>query len=85
MEIGLLDINGTLPCFEGFGSLPTKIIDEKNIFEIKDLDMLVIPGGSIVESGSLTENLKKEILEFNGYIIGICSGFQILSERNNFV
>lgn len=81
MEIGLLDIKGTLPCFEGFGSLPTKIIDEENIFEIKDLDMLVIPGGSIVESGSLTENLKKEILEFNGYIIGICSGFQILSEK----
>ncbi|EHP87215.1 AAA family ATPase [Methanotorris formicicus] len=81
MEIGILDIKGSLPCFENFGNLPTKIIDENNIKDIKDLDMLIIPGGSIVESKSINENLKKEIMDFDEYIIGICSGFQILSEK----
>ncbi|WP_048057866.1 cobyrinic acid a,c-diamide synthase [Methanothermococcus okinawensis] len=81
MEIGILDIKGSLPCFESFGNLPTKIIDENNFSEIKDLNMLIIPGGSLVESGSLNENLKKHILEYDGIIVGICSGFQILSEK----
>lgn len=81
MEIGLIDIKGTLPCFENFGNLPTKIIDENNISEIKDLEMLIIPGGSIVESGSFTDEFKKEILDFDNYVVGICSGFQILSEK----
>lgn len=81
MEIGILDIKGSLPCFENFGNLPTKIIDENNTKEIKDLNMLIIPGGSLVESKSLNNNLKKHIIEFDGYIIGICSGFQILSEK----
>ncbi|ABO35950.1 cobyrinate a,c-diamide synthase [Methanococcus maripaludis C5] len=81
MEIGLIDIKGTLPCFENFGNLPTKIIRENNISEIKDLEMLIIPGGSIVESGSFTDDFKKQILDFDNYIVGICSGFQILSEK----
>ena len=45
MDIGIIDIKGSLPCFEGFGGLPTKIIDENNTSEIKDLNMLIIPGG----------------------------------------
>jgi cobyric acid synthase len=81
MEIGLIDIKGSLPCFENFGNLPTKIIDESNIDEIKDLNMLIIPGGSLIESGSLSESLKKNIVEFDGLLLGICSGFQILSEK----
>ncbi|WP_459201569.1 cobyrinic acid a,c-diamide synthase [Methanococcus sp. CF] len=81
MEIGLIDIKGTLPCFEDFGNLPTKIIQENNVSEIKDLEMLIIPGGSIVESGSFTNDLKKQLLNFDNYIVGICSGFQILSEK----
>jgi cobyric acid synthase len=81
MEIGLIDIKGTLPCFENFGNLPTKIIHENNISKIKDLEMLIIPGGSIVESGSFTDEFKKQILDFDNYIVGICSGFQILSEK----
>ncbi|ADC69259.1 Cobyrinic acid ac-diamide synthase [Methanocaldococcus sp. FS406-22] len=81
MEIGILDIKGSLPLFEDFGNLPTKIIDEKNYKEIKDLDVLIIPGGSLVESKSLNEGIKNEILNFAGYIIGICSGFQILSKK----
>ena len=81
MDIGLIDIKGSLPCFENFGNLPTKIIDEDNIAEIRDLNILIIPGGSLVESGSLSEQLKKNITEFDGIILGICSGFQILSEK----
>jgi len=46
MEIGILDIKGALPCFENFGNLPTKIIDENNVKIIDDLDMLIIPEGS---------------------------------------
>ncbi|ACV24193.1 AAA family ATPase [Methanocaldococcus fervens] len=81
MEIGILDIIGSLPLFEDFGNLPTKIIDEKNYKEIKNLDALIIPGGSLVESKSLNDDIKKEIINFDGYIIGICSGFQILSKK----
>ncbi|WP_292460808.1 cobyrinic acid a,c-diamide synthase [Methanothermococcus sp.] len=81
MDIGIIDIKGSLPCFESFGNLPTKIIDENNTSEIKDLNMLIIPGGSLVESDSLNEKLKKHIIEFDGIILGICSGFQILSEK----
>lgn len=53
MEIGILDIKGSLPLFEDFGNLPTKIITENNYKEIKDLDALIIPGGSLIESKSL--------------------------------
>ncbi len=81
MEIGILDIKGSLPLFEDFGNLPTKIIDEKNYKEIKDLNTLIIPGGSLIESKSLNNELKNEIINFDGYIIGICSGFQILSKK----
>jgi len=81
MEIGLLDIKGSLPSFERFGNLPTVLITEKNIDIIKDLGMLIIPGGSLIESNSLNETLKKEIIEFDGILLGICSGFQILSNK----
>ena len=81
MEIGILDIRGSLPLFEDFGNLPTKIITEDNYKEIKDLDALIIPGGSLVESKSLDEGLRREITDFDGYIIGICSGFQILAKK----
>ena len=81
MEIGILDIKGSLPLFEDFGNLPTKIIDEKNYKEIKDLNALIIPGGSLIESKSLNNELKNDIINFDGYIIGICSGFQILSKK----
>ncbi|MBW9222585.1 cobyrinic acid a,c-diamide synthase [Methanothermococcus sp. SCGC AD-155-C09] len=81
MEIGLLDIKGSLPAFERFGNLPTVLITEKNIDVIKDLDMLILPGGSLIESNSLNEKLKKQVIEFDGILLGICSGFQILSNK----
>ncbi|WP_423793378.1 cobyrinic acid a,c-diamide synthase [Methanocaldococcus indicus] len=78
--IGILDVKGSLPCFEDFGNLPTKIIDENNYKEIKDLELLIIPGGSLIESG-LREEIKKEIINFDGYIFGVCSGFQLLGKK----
>ncbi|MBW9223918.1 cobyrinic acid a,c-diamide synthase [Methanothermococcus sp. SCGC AD-155-E23] len=81
MEIGILDIKGALPSFENFGNLPTLAVREDNLHVIKDLDMLIIPGGSLIESLSLNEKLKKYLLEFEGILFGVCSGFQVLSKR----
>ncbi|HID47169.1 MAG TPA: cobyrinic acid a,c-diamide synthase [Methanothermococcus okinawensis] len=81
MEIGILDIKGALPCFENFGNLPTVAVNEDNIHIVKDLDMLIIPGGSLIESLSLNEPLKKHLLEFDGILFGVCSGFQVLSKK----
>jgi cobyric acid synthase len=44
--------------------------------------MLIIPGGSLVESQSIKGNVEREILrmaELGKFVLGICSGFQILS------
>jgi cobyric acid synthase len=44
--------------------------------------MMIIPGGSLVESQSVKEGIEKEILKMadkGKFILGICSGFQILS------
>jgi cobyric acid synthase len=44
--------------------------------------MFIIPGGSLVESQSVTDGIKKEILKMadaGKFVLGICSGFQILS------
>ncbi len=79
MEIGILDIKNALPLFERFGNLPTCVIDETNYKLIKDLDMLIIPGGSLIE-GNFSNRLERYILDYEGLLLGICSGFQILSE-----
>jgi cobyric acid synthase len=65
-KIGFLYVKGTLPMFEDFGNLPTHIVRNHgmiNGFKIhKDLDGLIIPGGSIIESQVLVKNLKKRSL-----------------------
>ena len=56
-KIGLVYLPGALPCFEDFGNLPTDLVcadalvDGKPASEV--LDMLIIPGGSLVESQSV--------------------------------
>ncbi|MBP2144506.1 cobyric acid synthase [Methanococcus voltae] len=81
MEIGLLSVKNTLPFFENFGNLPTKLISESNMKDISDLDLFIIPGGSLIECNNLLNNdeFKNTLSKFNGYILGICSGFQLLS------
>jgi cobyric acid synthase len=48
------------------------------------LDMLIIPGGSLVESQSVNSVVSREILkmaEAGKFVLGICSGFQVLANR----
>jgi cobyric acid synthase len=86
----LVYVPGALPCFEGFGSLPTDLIQEDGRVDGKPaseiLDMLIIPGGSLVESQSITDNMLEEITkmaDFGKFVLGICSGFQILAKATD--
>jgi cobyric acid synthase len=86
----LIYVPGSLPCFEGFGNLPTDLILEDGLVDGKPasevLDLLIIPGGSLVESQSITEAITKEIKKMadsSKFVLGICSGFQILSNATD--
>ena len=90
MDIGLVYIKGSLPVFENFGKLPTKIVKETGLVEGKKahkvLDGLIIPGGSIVESQSVSNDLAQEILKMEQeglFILGMCSGFQVLANKTD--
>ncbi len=85
-RIGLAYLPGALPCFEAFGNLPTDLVREDGLVEgkpaSKTLDFVIIPGGSLVESQTVKNGIAKEIRKMaeNGkFVLGICSGFQILS------
>jgi len=87
-NIGLLYVKGSLPLFENFGNLPTHIVKGNGLVKGKKahefLDGIIIPGGSIIESQSIGNDLKKEIrmMERDGkFILGMCSGFQLLSNK----
>ncbi len=60
--------------------------DEK---ELKDFDCVILPGGfsygDYLRSGALAKfssimNAVKEFAKYGGYVLGICNGFQILTE-----
>ncbi len=81
---------GALPAFENFGNLPTNLIREDGLVKGKPasevLDLLIIPGGSLVESQSITDNITKEIkkmVDAGKFVLGICSGFQILAKTTD--
>ena len=85
-RIGLVYVPGALPCFEAFGNLPTDIIQEDGLIgntpASEVLDMLIIPGGSLVESGTIKGRLEDEIVKMadaKKFVLGICSGFQVLA------
>ncbi|MCW4005323.1 MAG: AAA family ATPase [Candidatus Bathyarchaeota archaeon] len=85
--MGLAYLPGALPCFEAFGNLPTHLVLEDGLVEGKPaaevLDMIIIPGGSLVESQSIKSGVMREILKMadsGRFVLGICSGFQILSQ-----
>jgi cobyric acid synthase len=89
-RIGLIYLPGALPCFEGFGNLPTDLVcadaqvDGKPASQV--LDMLIIPGGSLVESQSINPQITKEInrmAETGKFILGVCSGFQVLAKQTD--
>ncbi|MBM4401505.1 MAG: cobyrinic acid a,c-diamide synthase, partial [Crenarchaeota archaeon] len=89
-RIGLAYLPGALPCFEEFGNLPTDIVREDGRVHNKQaseaLDMLIIPGGSLVESQSIKDSLIREILRMadaGKFVLGICSGLQVLSKATD--
>jgi len=89
-RIGLVYLSGALPCFEDFGNLPTDIVREDGLIDGKPasevLDMLIIPGGSLVESQSVNPRISREILKMadaGKYLLGICSGFQVLAKQTD--
>ncbi|MDR3063032.1 MAG: AAA family ATPase [Methanobrevibacter sp.] len=90
MKIGMTYIKGALPGFETFGNLPTDIVKSNGLVNgvpaNKELDGLIIPGGSIVESESITNDLAIEIKKMANdgkLIFGICSGFQVISSSTD--
>ncbi|MDI6643985.1 MAG: AAA family ATPase [Methanobacteriaceae archaeon] len=90
MNIGLVYVKGSVPAFENFGNLPTKLVKETGLVDgkkaHKELDGLIIPGGSIVESQSISKDLAQEILKMEqegSFILGMCSGFQVLANKTD--
>ena len=86
-RIGLVYMPGALPCFEDFGNLPTDLVREDGTVNGKPaseaLDMIIIPGGSLVESQSINNTIIREInrmAKAGKFVLGICSGFQILAK-----
>ena len=91
MKIGITYIKGSLPGFENFGNLPTDIVTSNGMVNglkaSSELDALIIPGGSLIESGEVSPDLSFEIKKMASDgkpIIGICAGFQVLSNWVNF-
>lgn len=89
-KIGLTYIKGAIPGFENFGNLPTDFVDSNGMVNgnkaSEELDALIIPGGTIVESNDYSSDLKKEIktMAKDGKpVIGICGGFQLLSNQTD--
>ena len=87
-KIGLAYINGSVPGFEDFGNLPTDIVKENGLVNgmkaSDELDALIIPGGTLIESNDINMDLNKEIKKMardGKPIIGICAGFQLLSNQ----
>ena len=64
-KIGLVYIKGAVPGFENFGELPTHLVKSNGLVDGKkasnELDALIIPGGTLLESGDISDDLSKEI------------------------
>jgi cobyric acid synthase len=89
-RVGLVYLPGALPCFEDFGNLPTDLVREDGLVKGKPasqaLNMIIIPGGSLVESQSIKETIIREIRKMadsGKFVLGICSGFQILAKETD--
>ena len=87
-RIGLAYVSGAVPGFEDFGNLPTDIVKENGLVDglkaSDELDALIIPGGTLIESNDINMDLNREIKKMardGKPIIGICAGFQLLSNQ----
>lgn len=88
--IGMTYLKGAVPGFENFGNLPTDFVNSQGLVNgveaHKELDCLIIPGGTLIESADYGNSLKREIrlmAEDGKPIIGICAGFQLLGNRTD--
>lgn len=88
VKIGITYVKGAVPGFEDFGNLPTDIVKSNGLVNgvkaSEELDSLIIPGGTLIESGDISDDLKKEIIKMANAgkpIIGICAGFQLLGNQ----
>ncbi|WP_054842309.1 glutamine amidotransferase [Vulcanisaeta distributa] len=84
-RIGVLSVRGAMPYYE---ELPFNVrINEPGI--IKDLDLLILPPGTLVESQVLQRYgwIEREIWDYvergGGFTVGVCSGTQLLSRAVN--
>jgi cobyric acid synthase len=89
-KIGILYVKGSLPAFENFGELPTHVLKDNGLVNGKDghevLDGLILPGGSIMESLSISPEVENVIRKMNSqgkFILGMCSGFQVLAHKTD--
>ena len=87
-RIGLAYVKGSVPGLEKFGNLPTDLIKSNGLINgnpiSEELDCLILPGGSLIESGDISDDFKKEIIKMakdSKPVIGICAGFQLLSNK----
>ncbi|MGL6298012.1 MAG: cobyrinic acid a,c-diamide synthase, partial [Methanobacteriaceae archaeon] len=94
MKIGLAYLKGSVPGFEDFGNIPTDIVKSNGLVNgvpaHKELDGIIIPGGSIIESESLTNdsgrglaNEIKLMANHGKFVLGICSGFQAIANKTD--
>ena len=93
MKIGLAYIKGSLPGLEDFGNIPTNLVKSNGLVDgtngqkaSEELDGIIIPGGSILESNSISNDLAREIktMASDGkLVLGICSGFQALANQTD--
>ncbi|MEM3441434.1 MAG: cobyrinic acid a,c-diamide synthase, partial [Candidatus Bathyarchaeia archaeon] len=70
--------------------MPTDIVREDGLVHGEKasdaLDMLIVPGGSLIESQSVKDGIAREILrmaEAGKFVLGICSGLQVLSKATD--
>ncbi len=89
-KIGIIYIKGSLPAFENFGELPTHLLKDNGLVNGKNghevLDGLIIPGGSIMESLSISPEVESVIRKMDSqgkFILGMCSGFQVLANKTD--
>ena len=89
-KIGILYVPGSLPTFENFARLPTHVLKDNGMVNGKkaydELDGLILPGGSLMESLSISSNVENVIRKMDQqgkFILGMCSGFQVLSHKTD--
>ena len=93
MKIGLAYLKGSLPGLEEFGNIPTHLVKSNGLVDgtnglkaSEELDGIIIPGGSILESNSISPDLANEIKQMASggkLVLGICSGFQALANQTD--